>query len=281
MYNQFQVTAAAMTEYGPMIGYFAFENGIGGWNGTPFAPGIGQFLAIDAATLQLGPFSAGFAWSSFSNNIFSTYHNAPFSPLGGNHTLFAQLSWAWEGVGLFIAAEDYRTRDFGGAGVSTGNVPDIVGGLTFGGGGFNAKVSAGWGDRQITDTWGVHGEVGVGLGQLGNLSVQATYSANADDWACWGPAGIMPGLPCGNAGNYTGIYAGLSTPWTSQLSSLLAGIWFDGPAAADGYTRIIGQLQYSVVHNFFVGAEVSHTMPEGAGASSTTAIFRVQRNYGN
>ncbi len=270
MYNQLQVTAASMTEYGPLIGYLAIENGIGGNNSLPFAPGIGQFVAFDAATLQLGPFSAGFAWSSFSNNIFSTYHNAPFSPLGGNHTLFAQFSWAWEGVGLFIAAEDYRTRD---SGTATGQVPDIVGGVTFGGGGFNAKVSAGWGDRVVTDTWGVHGEIGFGLGQLGNLSVQATYSANADDWACW-----QVTLACGNAGNFTGVYVGLSTPWTSQLSSLLAGIWYDDSTGVMNYSQVIGQLQYTVVPNFFVGAEVQHTwMP--AGASSTTGILRVQRSF--
>jgi hypothetical protein len=270
MYNQLQVTAASMTEYGPLIGYIAIEQG---FFGNAPGSGIGQFIGFDAATLQLGPFSAGWAWSSFSNNIFATYHNAPFSPLGGNHTLFAQFSWAWEGMGVFIAAEDYRTRDFGGAGISTGQVPDIVGGVTFGGGPFTAKVSAGWGDRTVTDTWGVHGEIGFGLGQLGNLSVQATYSANADDWACWRATGA-----CGNAGNFTGIYAGLSTPWTSQLSSLIAGIWYGGPGTAFDYTRVVGQLQYTVVPNFLVGAEVSHTMPS-VGPDVTTGIIRAQRNF--
>jgi hypothetical protein len=270
MYNQLQVTAASMTEYGPMIGYIAIEQGFFG--ATPPGSGISQFIGFDAATLQLGPFSAGWAWSSYSNNIFSTYHNAPFSPLGGNHTLFLQLSWALEGVGLFVAAEDYRTRDSV-ANLSTGQIPDIVGGVTFGGSGFNAKVSAGWGDRVVVDTWGVHGELGFGLGQLGNLSLQASYSANYDDWACWRVTGA-----CGNAGNFTGAYVGLSTPWTSQLSSLIAGIWYNGPGAAFDYTRVIGQLQYTVVPNFFVGAEVSHTMMP-AGASATTGILRIQRNF--
>jgi hypothetical protein len=276
MYNQLQVTAASMTEYGPLIGYLAIENGIGGWNGTPPTAGIGQFVTFDAATLQLGPFSAGYAWSSFSNNIFSTYHNAPFSPLGGNHTIFAQLSWAWEGVGVFVALEDYRTRDGGTASgnPSTGQMPDVVGGVTFGGGGFNAKVSAGWGDRQVTDTWGVHGELGFGLGQLGNLSVQATYSANADDWACW----VVTGCG-GNLGNYTGVYAGLSTPWTSQLSTLIAGLWYDTPVATNDYWRVIGQVQYTVVPNFFVGAEISHQAFGGGAGSATTGILRVQRSF--
>jgi len=286
MYNQLQVTAASMTEYGPLIGYIGIEQGFFG-NGPGL--GIGQFIGVDAATLQLGPFSAGYAWSSFSNNIFSTYHNAPFSPLGGNHTIFAQLSWAWEGVGVFVALEDYRTRDFGGTGggnASTGNIPDVVGGLTFGGGGFNAKVSAGWGDRQITDTWGVHGELGFGLGQLGNLSIQATYSANADDWSCWRGTGLTWGatptvLGCGNTGNFTGAYVGLSTPWTSQLSTLIAGLWYDTPAAIGlDYWRVIGQVQYTVVPNFFVGAEISHTSWQAGGpADATTGILRVQRSF--
>jgi hypothetical protein len=267
-YNQLQVTAASMTEYGPLIGYIALDMGIGGWNGTPPNLGIGSAVGVDAATLQLGPFSAGWAWSSFSNNIFSTYHNAQFQPLGGNHTLFAQLSWAWEGVGLFIAAEDYRTRD---GGTSTGQIPDIVGGLTFSAAGMNAKVSAGWGDRVVTDTWGVHGELGFGLGQLGNLSVQANYSANANDWAQIGGGGT--------AGNYTGVYVGLSTPWTSQLSTLLAGLWYDTPAAATDYWRVIGQVQYSIVPNFFVGAEISHQNFGVGGTDTTTGILRVQRSF--
>jgi hypothetical protein len=275
MYNQLQVTAASMTEYGPLIGYLALENGIGGWNGPPPTTGIGQFVTFDAATLQLGPFSAGYAWSSFSNNIFSTYHNAQFAPLGGNHTIFMQLSWAWEGVGLFIAAEDYRTRDggTGGGNPSTGQVPDIVGGVTFSAAGVNAKVSAGWGDRWGVDTWGVHGELGFGLGQLGNLSVQANYSANADDWACWAVTTCA-----GNLGNFTGVYAGLSTPWTSQLSSLIAGVWYNGPGTTFDYSQIIGQLNFRPVNNFLVGAEVQHTWMPG-GLSNTTAIIRTQRSF--
>jgi hypothetical protein len=276
MYNQLQVTAASMTEYGPMIGFIAIEQGFFGARGpAPASPpaGLGQFIGFDAATLSLGPLSAGWAWSSFANNIFATYHNAPFSPLGGNHTLFIQLSWALEGVGIFLAAEDYRTRDFGGAGFATGQVPDIVGGLSFAAGPVNAKVTAGWGDRIVTDTWGVHGDIGFGLGPLGNLNVQATYSANADDWACWRVTGA-----CGNAGNFTGIYAGLSSSWSPQFSTLIAGLWYNGPGAGFDYTRVIGQINFNPVRNFLIGAEVSHTMPS-VGMDVTTGIIRFQRSW--
>jgi hypothetical protein len=273
MYNQLQVTAASMTEYGPMIGFIAIEQGFLGNGIIPAGAGVASFIGFDAATLSLGPLSAGFAWSSFANNIFATYHNAPFSPLGGNHALFVQLSWAFDGVGVFVAAEDYRTRDFGGAGTSTGNIPDIVGGLSFAAGPVSAKVTAGWGDRTVTDTWGVHGDIGFGLGALGNLNVQATYSANADDWACWRVTGA-----CGNAGNFTGIYAGLSSTWSPQFSTLLAGIWYNGPGAGFDYTRIIGQVNFNPVRNFLIGAEVSHTMPSG-GPDVTTGIVRLQRSF--
>jgi hypothetical protein len=123
------------------------------------------------------------------------------------------------------------------------------------------------------DTYGIHGDIGIGLGALGNLNVQATYSANANDWSCWRVTCVAA------AGNFTGIYAGLTSQWSPQISSLLAGLWYNGPAAADGYTRIIGQLNFNPVRNFLIGAEVSHMMPEGGGASSTTGIVRFQRNW--
>jgi hypothetical protein len=279
MYNILSVVAGTMTEYGPMMGVLVIENIIGGpigSGGVGSGPGLGfgNVLGVDTATLSLGPLSAGFGWSAFSNNIFATYHNAQFSPLGGNHTQFVQLSYAVSGVGLFIAAEDYRTRDFGGAGTSTGQIPDIVGGISFAAGGINAKITAGWGDRTVTDTYGIHGDIGIGLGALGNLNVQATYSANADDWACWR---VLP--TCGATGNFTGVYAGLTSSWSAQFSTLIAGLWFDGPAAADGYTRIIGQANFNPVRNFLIGAEVSHMMPEGGGPSSTTGIVRFQRAW--
>lgn len=269
MYNQLQVTAASMTEYGPMVGYIGIESLIG--QAFLGATTIVQSLGIDAATLSLGPLSAGYAWSSYSNNIFPTYHNTPFNPLGGNHTLFVQLSWALQGVGVFLAAEDYRTRD---GGTSTGQIPDIVGGISFAAGGINAKVTAGWGDRQVTDTWGIHGDVGVGLGALGNLNVQASYSKNADDWASWAAVGGG-----GNTGDWLGVWVALSSQWSPQISSLIGWAYYDDVAAAgSGTNTIVGQIGFTPVRNFLIGAEVQHVMPPAA-ASTTTGIIRLQRSW--
>jgi hypothetical protein len=61
---------------------------------------------------------------------------------------------------------------------------------------------------------------------------------------------------------------------------LIAGLWYDTPAVATDYWRIIGQVQYTVVPNFIVGAEISHqSFGTGGMPDSTTGIFRVQRSF--
>ncbi len=142
------VTASSMTEYGPLVGFLNVHASGGSalGSGRPGVAGITP-ANVDEAWLSLGPLLAGFTWSVY-NPTFEPNTGYLWQFTGNNRLNQIRLSWAANGLGLAIAAEDYSIRVPG----SVSAMPDIVAALNGSWGNMGLHVGAGWGNHNSTST---------------------------------------------------------------------------------------------------------------------------------
>jgi hypothetical protein len=250
-----------MTEYGPMIGGMQVK-------GTDPLNAGGGPVVIDWISLQLGALSAGYNWSSFGGP--AQWAQGVYVPglgqLGANKNNYIKLSWATAGLGMYIAAEDYRGRAAADAAGTNGTIPDIVGGLSFGAGPIGFQVHAGWHDGTAIDSYGINGAASIDLGATGlagsSLLLAATYSGGDGTW--------INGLAGGGTG-YT-LYGALMLGLTSQFGVLGEVAYTSATTTLTNYTA---ELHFKPVRNFLIAGAFQHTVESGANR----ATVRLQRNF--
>ncbi len=254
------VTASSMTEYGPLVGFVQFHASGGSslGSGRPGVTGITP-ANVDEAWLSLGPLLAGFTWSVY-NPTFEPNTGYLWQFTGNNRLNQIRLSWAANGLGLAIAAEDYGTRVPG----SISNMPDIVGALNGSWGNMGLHVGAGWGNHLSTNTFGVNGNIRIGLDALAPgdaLVIGAAYSGGGDEWigSFLGPINGADGL------NYYSIFGWFNHNFTSQVSASISGGYRNSSAVGNDMNQVIGNLTFKPVSNFSVQGEVAATQGGGAG----------------
>jgi hypothetical protein len=276
------ITAATMTEYGPMIGMvnIGFNN-----PATPATP-PGQ-VYLDSAILSLGPLTAGYFGSNFQP--FTQWvrfikgfggigvGDGPSVGTGGlgfNVVNQIGLNWAMGGVGVWIAAEDYSVRGAFNGVTATGNMPDITGGVNFGGGPVAVTVSGGFRDDGLS-SYGINAGARIDLGGAGlgggYLLVAGTYAGNSDTF-------INGGAGATGAGAYS-IFGSLGFDPTSQFSFAVGALYVTNPGAGVDPidTDVFVNLTFKPVRNFSIAGEVN--VDTDGSDPATTGVIRLRRDY--
>jgi hypothetical protein len=272
--GQLNVHARSMTEYGPLVGWIQLEGNVGSRTGAPPAgSGFANILGVTAAILSLGPLTAGYDYSFWARRpIIDTFDSGEGDGFNGrDRTQFVALNWAVaDGIGLALAAEDYRGRD-GSANISTGQLPDLIANLMITSGPLQFQAGFGYGDRITATSWGANAAVRVNLDSLAKgdaLVVGAVYAAGDDGW--------IDGQ--GNVGGvgYTAysIYGSFLHFFSSQFGAAVSGEW----RSDSGASLIAGQVRFIPVKNFTVTGEVQFLGTDFA-TTDTRGLFRLQRHF--
>jgi hypothetical protein len=269
-----QVTASSMTEYGPLVGFIElWTRGASPTTG-PGVAGLGGTI-VDDAWLSLGPFLAGYTWSIF-NPAFDPSINQLWNFTGNTRLLQARLSWAANGLGLAIAAEDYASRIPG----NIASAPDITAALNGSWGNLGLHLGAGWGQRPagtVANTWGLSGNVRIGLDALApgdSLTIGANYSSGGDEWLAsfFGPITGVDGL------NHWSVYGWFTHNWTSQVSTSISAA-YRNDNNVNTMNMIVGNLTYRPVTNFSIAGELVAANSGGATPYALTGKIRVRRDF--
>jgi hypothetical protein len=266
-----QVTASSMTEYGPLVGFIELWTRGAAPAVTPGVVGLGGTI-VDEAYLSLGPLLAGYTWSIY-NPAFDPSINQLWNFTGNTRLLQARLSWAANGLGLAIAAEDYANRVPG----NVANIPDITAAINGTWNNFSLHVGAGYGSRAAVfgvNTWGVSAYTRIGLGSAVNLLLGGAYSKNGDEWisSFFGPITGVDGL------THYSVYGALSASLSSQLTASVSAA-YRNDAGVNTMNMIIGNVTFSPVKNFSVAGEVVGANAGGATPYTLTGKIRLRRDF--
>ena len=263
------VTASSMTEYGPLIGFvnfFAISPNPLSANTGPGVLGMGAAV-VDDAWLSLGPLLAGYTWSIFNPTFMPTYEHLWWFT-GNTRGSQVRLSWAANGIGIAIAAEDYGARAPG----NVANIPDLTAALNGSWGNIGLHIGLGYGSRPllaVANTWGAAATVRFGLDMLAPgdaLLIGANYGGNGDEWidSFFGPFIGVDGL------NHWSIYGSFVHFWTPQVSTAIAGGYRTAGGVND-MNRINANIEFRPVRNFSVGAELN-AVQNGVVAGSVAGV---------
>jgi hypothetical protein len=194
------VEARSQTDWGPLVSFIEFESNFSDANKSPS-------VATEDAFISLGPFAAGRFQSGFDygGGYTGAYGLddgwASGTAITDTKTLQAQLSWAFNGFGIQLSAEDpsYRSTLNSGSewysNSNQGSAPDLVAALTGEWGNISGKVAFLWTDSDPNTTWGVQG--GVEISDLfGALSIllAASYIDNGGGGGAFGPGEVWSAL---------------------------------------------------------------------------------------
>jgi len=257
------VESKSMTDWGPLYTYIEAESN---WE-RDFDDG-GAFT-VQEAYVSLGPILAGKAQSAFDNGGGYTYEGYDLTDNKPNQL---QLSWALNGFGIILAAEDpYQRYDDGfpnvvsapDAGASeVGDMPDLVAAITGEGEGWNAKLGFLYSDY-YEGLWAVQGAVEFKVFGNDSFLVHALYG-DADD-----------------AGSQWAILASYKHFWQSNLYSAVTVRYDDVDADVGDDTdgiHVAFNTVYSPVEDFAVGAEVRYTDIDDD--DDWSGLIRIQRDFG-
>jgi hypothetical protein len=222
-----QATASSVTEYGNLTGFIDMRAKTGNSSGSDetlsdYLNASTNSAYVDSAYLELGPLKAGYFTSLFD---FGRGYNDT-GMFGSDSTVdHIQLTYAVNGFGLAISVEDNRDRgafadgndQFGGPfgngyyDITSDNIPDIVGAITYASGIFSAKVAAAYTNQAAEWTgngtggaftpWELEGKSGWAVG--GGLEIALDNFSAGDRFFVSAAYGD-------NANSYTGIAGGTS-----------------------------------------------------------------------
>jgi hypothetical protein len=254
-----------------MVGWIQLEGNIGNRNNAIAAgSGFNNTLGVTAAILSLGPLTAGYDYSFWARrpviDTFDTGEGDGFN--GRDRTQFVALNWAVaDGVGLAIAAEDYRGRD-GTTNVSTGQLPDLIANLLVTSGPIQFQAGFGYGDRATT-SWGANAAVRVNLDSLakGDAFVLGAVYASGDD-------GWIDGAGNALAADAYSVYASFLHFFSSQVGAAVSGEW----RSDSGASLLAGQVRFTPVRNFTITGEVQAVGVDFSN-NDVRGLLRFQRNY--
>jgi hypothetical protein len=221
----FRTYTASDTELGTLRTYTETRFNYNGFTNT---------TSLNHGYIELGGFRVGVTdsvyttWTGFAGPVIND-DLVPFGPFQTN--LMSYTIDAGNGFSAIVALEDDR-------GGGEGYMPDLVGGIGYDAGAFQARVVGGY-DESIEEggikarldaTFGGFSAFVMGGYNTGNVS--HTYAPWAGDWAVWG---------------------GLSAPVTETISANLALSYDDGETFAAA-----ANLQFTVVPGFQITTEVGY-----------------------
>ena len=247
------VESKSMTDWGPLYTYIEAESN---WERD-----FDGAFEVQEAYVSLGPILAGLAQSAFDNGGGYTYEGYDLSD---NKVNQFQLSWALNGFGIILAAEDPygRSGDFGGYdfpdyGSEAGDIPDLVAAITAEGNNWSGKLSFLYSDA-FDGFWGV--QLGTEFKVFGNDGFRFHALYVDED----------------GADGY-GLLASYKHFWQSNLYSALTVRYDDIDFVGDGFKFAFNTV-YSPVEDFAVGAEVRYD--DFDSADTWSGIIRIQRDFG-
>jgi hypothetical protein len=229
------ITASSQTDWGPLIGYMELEANFGAGSEET------SWVEPQNAFVSLGPFTAGIYQSNFDTggSYTSAYQLDDGFGVGftDEKVLQMQLSWAFNGFGIILSAEDpnARTSDaFNSDGdgeweddSSQGDIPDLVAALTGEWGNLAAKIAFLYRDTDPSSTWGIQGNVEFS-DLFGGLDLLvAGYWIDKGSLPCGGVGVNSSGqaLPGGcsfsgyGSGDSWGAQASLKYDWSSMFNT--------------------------------------------------------------
>lgn len=272
--GQFNVHARTITEYGPMVGWIQLEGNIGNRNNDILAgEGFNNAIGVTAAILSLGPLTAGFDYSMWARRpIIDTFDTGEGDGFNGrDRTQFVALNWAVaDGIGLAIAAEDYRGRD-GTSNVSTGQIPDLIANLMITSGPIQFQAGFGYGDRAPNTSWGANAAVRVNLDSLAKgdaFVLGAVYASGDDGWIDGGGNAL--------ATDAYSVYASFLHFFSPQVGAAISALYKNNVATDN--TLLAAQLRFTPVRNFTITGEVQAIGDDFAN-NDVRGLLRFQRNY--
>jgi Porin subfamily len=235
------ITASSMTDWGPLVGYVEFEANFGAGDGdVSWAEPSNMFLS-------LGPFMAGMYQSNFDTG--GSYTSAYQLDDGFNQgftddkVLQLQLSWAFNGFGIILAAEDPHKRvdDWEEYTSTQGDIPDLVAALTGEWGNVAGKVAFLYRDTSPDSSYGVQGNVELS-DLFGGLDILL-----AGFWIDEGA-----GRPGGN-GDVWGGQGSVRYDWNSQWRSAFTAQYVDYSATGgtEGWNFAVNN-DYKPVEDFMI-----------------------------
>jgi hypothetical protein len=186
------------------------------------------------AFVSLGPFKAGIYQSNFDTggSYTSAYQLDDGFGVGftDDKVLQMQLSWAFNGFGIILAAEDPNARgstDQWEDDSAQGDVPDLVAALTGEWGNLAAKVAFLYRDTDPSSTWGVQGNVEFS-DLFGGLDLLvAGYWIDKGSLPC---GGAGPNCTLGGgygSGDVWGAQASLRYDWSSMFRTAVTAQYND------------------------------------------------------
>ena len=186
-------TAKSMTEYGALVGYVQL---IGAYDPT------NDHVNVDEAYLQLGHVLLGHTGSV--QNQSGGFAPGLWRPDDSTNQI--QLQWAAAGFGVYLGIEDPRER-WGTELPTNYSMPDIVGAITFSGGHWSGKITAGWADLAGGGVYGVTGQLTANIDAIGAGSKVRVGGA-------FGTGSRFVGIGSGNP------FYNYQNNWTAYISAL-------------------------------------------------------------
>ncbi|MDQ0394050.1 porin [Labrys monachus] len=311
--------ARTQTDYGILRSFLELQADTNSLGTTQNGTTGTNFLSVRRAYIQFGGLTAGYAWSPYS--FYEQYYQAEFfAPYFGEHdrrellSYTAQFGKFWGALSVEDPVSNRSTSTFGSATVNSvsdtlayggSSVPDVVGVIGY-------DDNKNWGRVQIMaashesnpSTVGYDSKYGYAVGIGGNLNfpiMSGAYIAVEASYA----DGAMKYLNAGSADAYGNPLAphdlALSKGWTVQgeaglnitpaLQAVLFGGYlnYDAPsiatAVSDNFNFYVigGQVNYTMVKGFIVGAEAwyQNKDPEGTSpnAHAIGAGIRIRRTF--
>jgi hypothetical protein len=277
------ITAQSQTDWGPLIGYMEFE--------ANFGPGSDEVSWVEPnnAFVSLGPFTAGVYQSNFDTggSYTSAYQLDDGFGVGftDDKPLQVQLSWAFAGFGIILAAEDPHER----AGANEdeweddsaqGDIPDLVAALTGEWGNLAGKVAFLYRDTDPDASWGVQGNV-----EMSDLFGWGLDVLLAGFWIDKGS------LPCGGntcsfsgfgSGEVWGAQASVGFDWTSMFRTAVTAQYVDygEVGGAEGWNFAFNA-DYEPVDDFLIRAGVRYLDRTFDGDEEVwNALIEFRRSFG-
>jgi len=270
------VTASSQTDWGPLIGYMEFE--------ANFGPGNDDVTWVEPqnAFVSLGPFTAGIYQSNFDTggSYTSAYQLDEGFGVGftDDKTLQMQLSWAFNGFGIILAAEDPNSRageDEWEDDSAQGEIPDLVAALTGEWGNLAAKVAFLYRDTDPDTSWGVQGNVTFS-DLFGGLDLQlAGFWIDKGSLPCGGdPTCTISGWGTGDS---WGGQASLRYDWTSMFNTSVTAQYVDysSVGGADGWNFAFNA-DYKPVDDFLIRGAVRYL----EFTDDWNALIEFRRSFG-